>query len=99
MEGPLKTFAGATVVLVPEQKRRQNRALFLSTTADASGRFSIRGVAPGDYKLFAWETIAPNAFLNASFLAAFEEHGRPIHVTQGGTVEMDVAVIPAVQTK
>jgi hypothetical protein len=99
MDGPLKPFGGATVVLVPEQKRRQNRALFLSTTADASGRFGIRGVVPGDYKLFAWETLATNAFLNASFLAAFEERGRSIHVAQGGTVEMEVAVIPAVQTK
>ena len=98
-DGPLKPRAGATVALVPESRHRENRALFLSTMADDSGRFSIRGVVPGDYKLFAWESVPPNAFLNTGFLAAFEERGRPIHVTQGGTVEMDIAPIPAVETR
>ncbi len=28
-----------------------------STSTDQYGQFSVRGIAPGDYKLFAWEAI------------------------------------------
>jgi hypothetical protein len=98
-ESPLKGFPGANVVLVPETSRRENLALYFPATSDASGRFVIRGVPPGDYKLFAWESIRPFAYQNAAFLAKHEERGRIVHVGQGGTVNAEVTIIPVVEKK
>jgi len=93
---PRKPVAGAIVALVPDGDRRENRALYLSATSDASGKFTIHGVAPGDYKLFAWESIPSTAFQNAGFVAKYETRGTPVHVIQDGAVTVDLTVIPAI---
>ena len=98
-ESALKGFPGATVVLIPEASRRENLALYFPATSDASGRFVIRGVPPGDYKLFAWESIRPFAYQNAAFLAKHEERGLTVHVGQGGTASAEVTIIPVVEKK
>jgi len=95
-DGPTKVVSAATVVLVPEAQRRSNRALYFVTNSDASGRFTLRGVAPGDYKIFAWESIPAFAHVNAAFLAKHEDRGKPVYVGQGGTVSAELTVIPAV---
>jgi hypothetical protein len=95
-DGPLKTVPGATVVLVPETGRRNNRALYVSAISDASGRFTLRGVAPGDYKVFAWESIAAFAHVNPAFMAKHEDRGKLVHVGQQGTVNAELTIISAV---
>jgi Carboxypeptidase regulatory-like domain len=98
-DGPTKVFPNATVVLIPEAKRRQNRALYFSAASDASGRFTIRGVPPGDYKLFAWESIPTFAYQNPAFIAKHEERGRAVHVGQGGTSSAELQIIPVVEKR
>jgi hypothetical protein len=95
-DGPTKAVSGATVVLVPETRRRSNRALYVVGGSDASGRFTLRGVAPGDYKIFAWESILGFAYVNAAFMAKHEERGKAVHVGHGGTVSAELTIIPAV---
>jgi hypothetical protein len=90
-----KPVAGATVVLAPAQARRQNRALYRTATADADGKFSIRSVAPGSFRLFAWQQpVTGGAYYNAAFLAKVEDRSRPVTMTQGGTVSQQITVIP-----
>ena len=52
-----KPAASARIVLVPPESRRQNLQLYKVALTDNSGNFTITGIAPGDYKLFAWETF------------------------------------------
>jgi len=47
----LLPFAGAQVVLIPEQFR--DRAVHKTAASDQEGRFTLRGIAPGNYKLYA----------------------------------------------
>ncbi len=48
--------------------------------SDEQGVFHFDGVAPGSYKLFAWDNIPSGAFLNADFLKQYEDLGRAIVV-------------------
>jgi hypothetical protein len=98
-DGPMKTVAGAVVALVPESKRFENRALFSNATSDSSGKFALRGVAPGDYRLFAWENTPPNAYQNAGFIKKFEGKAKIVHVGQGTTVQTEVTIIPAIERR
>jgi len=92
-DGPMKTVSGAVVALVPEAKRFENRALFATATSDSSGRFVFRGVAPGTYRLFAWESTPPNAYQNADFIRKYEDKAQIVHVGQGGTASARLPVI------
>jgi hypothetical protein len=98
-DGPTKVVPGATVVLVPEARRRSNGALYVVGTSDASGRFTLRGVAPGEYKVFAWESIPAFAYQNSTFIAKHEERGNLVNVGQSGTATVELTVIPAVEKK
>jgi beta-lactamase regulating signal transducer with metallopeptidase domain len=87
---------GAMVVLAPLEQRRSNRALYKTAVADSDGNYVIRGVAPGDYKIFAWEKLSNDgSWFNSHFLSAVEEQGRIIHTTQGGNLTTAVTAIPA----
>jgi hypothetical protein len=80
-----KPAASARVVLVPPASRRQNVQLYKVATSDSSGNFTISGIAPGDYKLFAWETVPNTAWLNQEFLAPFEGRGLAVTVSASGS--------------
>jgi hypothetical protein len=87
---------GASIVLVPVAERRQNPALYSTATADSAGRFTVASIAPGLYKIFAWEeAIAPGAYFNSGFLTRYEERGQTINLTQLATANARVTVIPA----
>ena len=43
-------------MLIPDIQR-ERRDLYVRATTDKDGRFSIRGIPPGNYKVFAWENI------------------------------------------
>jgi hypothetical protein len=92
-DGPSKVVPGAVVALIPEAHRLQNRALYASMTADASGRFTFRGVAPGDYQVFAWESTPANAYQSASFLKKYEGLGRAVRVAPRATVSAEVPIV------
>jgi hypothetical protein len=90
-----KPVASATVVLVPNQNRRQNRVLFRTATSDAAGRFSIKSVSPGIFKIFAWQQpIAGGAYYNSGFLSKYEEKGRAVTVVERATVNQQITAIP-----
>jgi hypothetical protein len=72
----------ATVVLVPDAPRRNQRPLYKAMKS-ANGPFRFEKVPPGDYKLFAWsETTIDNGgpWLDLDYLRAYEDRATPIRV-------------------
>ena len=63
-------FPAARVVLVPEEKLRSIRPYYQITSSDQNGSFSIRGIPPGLYSLFAWDTVDTGAYFNRDFWPA-----------------------------
>jgi hypothetical protein len=88
-----KPLPNTMVVLVPAANRRRNPALFKTTGSDAQGHFVMNGLAPGTYKLFAWESVLPGAYQNADFLRKYEERGTSVIVRAGTSVHGDVSLI------
>jgi protocatechuate 3,4-dioxygenase beta subunit len=68
--------AGATVLLAPNNRSRAD--LFKSTTTDQNGRYALTTLAPGDYKLFAWDDVEPDAWSDPDFLAVYEKSSEKI---------------------
>ncbi len=44
---------------------------FYTSTADANGRFSITGLAPGEYSLYAWHSLSEIEYANPSVLRKY----------------------------
>jgi protocatechuate 3,4-dioxygenase beta subunit len=84
---------GARVVLIPE-RNRDRAELFRPVTADPSGHFSIAAVAPGDYKLAAWEAIEPYAFFERELLKQADDNGKLIRVAESSKQTINVVPIP-----
>lgn len=92
-DGAGKPVANATVVVIPPDPRRENRALYKTATSDATGRFKVLGVAPGGYKVFAWQGVSGGEFYNSRFLSKYEFRGKSITVAQSATVTENLTLI------
>ena len=83
---------GATVVLVPSKAGRDS-SLYRATVADATGRYRLQGVVPGDYLLFAWEDVETGAWQDPDFLRPAEPRGRSVQIRAGENPADPITVI------
>ena len=84
-----------TVALTPDAPLRNRTDLYKTTQTDALGRFQLQNIAPGGYKLYAWEEGEPGAWQDANFMRAYEDLGQSIRVTESSNQVIDAAVVPA----
>jgi hypothetical protein len=85
--------AGATVALAPDAPRRDQVHLFRSATADRYGRYVLRGVPPGEYRLFAWEDVEAGAWLDPDFLGEYEKRGETVSVDERGRYTVQLKAV------
>lgn len=85
--------AGVWVVLVPEPAHRTQRRLYKTATTDQYGHFDLRGIAPGDYKLFSWEESESGSWEDPDFLKPFEDKGERIYLQEGDQKSQNLKAI------
>jgi Polysaccharide lyase family 4, domain II len=86
------TAPGAIAALIPTA-RRENPVLYYQTIADASGRFAMRNLTPGEYKLFAWRDAPPGAIYNPAFVMKYEAQGKSVTVGPGASAAIQIDAI------
>ena len=84
----------AVIVAVPEPRLRGRVDRYRKTVSDQTGRFTLHGLHPGSYTLFAWESVDGEAYYNPDFLRAYEPQGTPLHVSEGDRKPLQLEVIP-----
>ena len=88
--------AGSTVVLIPTSEKRREQFQFHKTVnTDQHGHFILKGLEPGEYKLFAWEDIENGAWMDPEVLQPAESKGKTIVLRQSSRESVDMRVIPA----
>jgi Carboxypeptidase regulatory-like domain len=85
--------AGVWAVLVPEQAHRGQMQMYRETTTDQYGHFELRGVPPGDYKLFSWDQVENGAWQDPEFLKPFEEKGEEVKLQEGESKSVNLVSI------
>jgi protocatechuate 3,4-dioxygenase beta subunit len=93
-------IANAVVVAVPEPKYRKRQSHYQRTATDQDGRFTLRGVYPGEYTLYAWEVLEGDDYLDPDFLKTVDNQGTTVKVEKSGrrqSVALKVILAPADQ--
>ena len=85
-------FSGAITVLIPAVRTRMD--LYKTATSDQSGQVAFTGIAPGDYKIIAWEDVPQGAYLNADYVQPYEDRGTSVHVDRSSSITVQLKVIP-----
>ena len=101
-----RPLSGAGLGLVPEHPSRNpvnNRALYRSAKSGSDGRFTIEGVLPGSYQLYAWShcvecapgenssrALITGKYKNAEFMKQYDGLGIPVTVVRAGIATVDV---------
>jgi protocatechuate 3,4-dioxygenase beta subunit len=88
--------AGVWVVLVPDAAHRAQDRLFKSATTDQYGHYDLRGIPPGDYKLFSWTQAESGSWEDPEFLKPFEDKGEKITLQEG---DQKIQNMTAITTK
>jgi hypothetical protein len=94
-EAESHTVPGATVTLVPEAGNRSALYLYQLTTTDQYGAFSLKNVAPGEYRVYAWEAIDNGAYFDPDFLKTYKNFGVSLTVEEKSHASLKVKLIPA----
>jgi protocatechuate 3,4-dioxygenase beta subunit len=87
---------GATAVLIPQTKeRRIQTASYKVSSSGEDGRFTFTGIAPGDYRIFAWEQMPEDQnYMDPGFLKTVEDKGQPVTIHEGDRPDLQVIAIP-----
>lgn len=87
----------AIVVLLPEEPDRQGSEMFFGAgVADDSGAFNIGNVAPGRYRVVAFEAAPESgAILDPEYRSRVADRGESIDVREKSVARVRLKVIPA----
>jgi hypothetical protein len=94
LDKDLKPMQGIQAVLIPDRDR-ERRNLYKFATTDQNGRFTMRAIAPSDYRLFAWEDLEPGAYNDPDFLRKYEALATSVKVSELSKASVELRVIPA----
>jgi hypothetical protein len=86
-----KPQRGILTVLVPKDRGRID--LYRTANSGADGKVSFSNVAPGDYKVFAWEEVKEGAWQDVLYMEKFEDKGRLVHIEKAGALTETIDVI------
>jgi hypothetical protein len=86
-------ITGVWVVLVPDEAHRDQSRLYQKTATDQYGHYLLRGIAPGDYKIFCWDEVEDGAWEDPDFLRTFEDRGQKISVEDADAKTVDIVAI------
>ena len=60
---------------------------------DEDGSLRFDAMAPGEYRVFAWERVAADAWLDPEYIAGIEGRGQLVRVGESGRATVEVRVI------
>jgi uncharacterized surface anchored protein len=91
--------AGSMVTLLSDPYKADRYDLNRIATTDQNGHFSLTGIPPGEYRLYAWEDIEPGAYTDPEFLKPHEGKATKLSLKNKGQEQVTLVQIPAEATE
>jgi hypothetical protein len=84
------TKPNADVVLVPDATPRGSYDLSYRTLADQYGYFEIQNIAPGNYRLYAWQELDE---FDIEVLKPYVDQSVPIRIDSNSRLSVAIATV------
>jgi hypothetical protein len=68
---------------------------YKTMTTDQYGRFTVKSIDPGEYKLFAWEDVEFGAYMDPEFVKPVESLGESVTIREKSRESLQLKLIPA----
>ena len=82
--------------MVPQEKERLDQMSYYKTvTTDQYGRFTLKSIDPGEYKVFAWEDVESGAYMDPDFVKPVENQGSSVTIRESSRESLQLKLIPA----
>ena len=84
---------GCDVIVAPDPARPDQAHLYRVATSDDKGEFSVSGIAPGNYRVYAWENLDTRAGMQ------FDEELARLHESESVKVALDKKEVQQVKLR
>ena len=82
------------VVLIPDVESAEDRDFNTRTAvSDQNGVFSIGNIAPGAYRLLAFESVPEGAWVDAEFWKEIRNKGSELQISEGESKSADAPLV------
>jgi hypothetical protein len=68
---------------------------YKNATTDQYGRFTLKNLDPGEYKIFAWEDVEYGAYMDQEFVKPIESNGEQVSIRERSQEAVQLKLIPA----
>jgi hypothetical protein len=86
---------GVKVTVIPDASHRGTESLYKITDTDQNGHFVIKSIAPGEYKIYAWEELEDGAEQDPDFMKAHDSDGEKVSIQERAHETMQLKAVPA----
>lgn len=81
-------FPSAKIIAVPEDQYRDWYEDYGRAEADQNGHFSLPGMRPGEYRLYAWDIVEDGAYMDPAFTRMFDQKSVVVKAASNGKYEV-----------
>ena len=89
-DGQQQPAIGVNVALVPDPPRPDAPDLYKDLPTNAQGQFTILGVAPGHYQVFAIQGAEASRYLDSDWVTSLRDYAQEVSIEENATVTLTI---------
>jgi hypothetical protein len=86
--------SGVEVVLILDGQRSSSFSHYREESTDQYGHFTIRGIAPGNYHVYSWQSTDFD-YRDRDFLKPFEQKAQTLSIGENEQKSLQLSILPA----
>lgn len=98
LEGTVQSADGkpapsVTITLIPDPPTPDRADLYKQNNTDQNGHFTIKSIAPGKYRVYAWSDLEQGNQFDPEFLKNYETKGTKLDIAENGKPQVTLTPI------